>query len=95
MDAKPELDPTTGEPRVANPNAKGLKFWVEVFQDNSGNDVGYKWYIDQNNQGENYTKGDRLIVTAPAGSKDPGYEIFGVTVTGTVPVEDVNRPEVN
>ena len=95
VDAKPELDPVTGEPRIANPNAKGLKFWVEVYQDNLGNDVGYKWYVDSNNQGENYTKGDRLIVTAPEGSRDPGYEIFGVTVTGTVPVEDINRPEEN
>ena len=84
-DAQPAVD-AAGNSLVSE-GASGLKFYVRVWRDSAGNDVGYKWTVDANNQGKGYKPGDRVIVISPT----DGREIWMVTITGTVTVDETVR----
>ena len=83
---------------VANPEASGLKFYVRRWNNAAGQEIGYKWTIDINNQGTGYSVGDfvRVLWEEPLGS-GIYREIYGVTITGTttVTVTEYNRVPQN
>jgi len=71
---------------VANPDASGLKFFVQRWENDAGEEIGYKWTIDATNQGTGYTPGDFVEVQW---EDTPGNfrSIYGVSITGTTTVD--------
>ena len=76
-------------PGETTEGASGLQFFVEVWQDTfKTQDIGYRWYVHSGSKAQGYKKGDRVIVVSPDGSRQPGYQIWGPTITGTVTVDE-------
>lgn len=69
------------------PSGTGLHFFVEKYVSQPNGEVGYKWYIDQNNRGEGYKEGDRVEVQWIDGTRLQGVNIVGTT-TITLEIEE-------
>ncbi len=88
---------------VANPNASGLKFFVQRYLHTDARgvqQVGYEWSVDFYNQGQNYTVGDFVIVQWEEVAGSGNYiDIHGVTIQGTQDVttttSEVSEPAFN
>ena len=72
------------------PSGTGLKFFVEKWVSTPNGEVGYKWYIDANNQGRDYKQNDQVKVVWNDGS-----EIATVTITGTTTTTQETQSEKN
>lgn len=81
---------------VKNPDADGLKFFVQRYVTSAG--TGYRWSVDINNRGTNYNDGDFVIVQwEPVEGSGQYIDIHGVFISGTktITVDTFDRDKFN
>lgn len=87
--ASSAVDAVSTEAIPVRTQGSGLRFWVERYL-GPNSEIGYKWYIDENNRGSGYQPGDFVEV-----KWEDGSVIHGVNIVSTTEITLIDEEEQN